>query len=64
MGTKRNGLSRAFIPSVHAAVDTFYAGVVQGLRPWPAAAPKLPAAVADEAAEVVEDLTRTAADRP
>jgi hypothetical protein len=62
MGTKRNGLNKAFIPSVHAAVDTFYANVVQGLRPWPASAPKLPAAVADEAAEVVEDLARTAAD--
>lgn len=58
MGAKRNGLSKAFIPSVHAAVDAFYAGVVQALRPWPAPAPKLPPAVADEAAEVVEDLVR------
>ncbi|WP_214402762.1 TerD family protein [Pseudonocardia lacus] len=64
MGTKRNGLSKAFIPSVHAAVDTFYAHVVQGLRPWPAVAPKLPTAVADEAAEVVEDLARSAAGQP
>jgi stress response protein SCP2 len=62
MGTKRNGLSKAFIPSVHAAVDTFYATVVQALRPWPAPAPKMPPAVADEAAEVVEDLARTSAD--
>jgi TerD domain-containing protein len=62
MGTKRNGLSKAFIPSVHAAVDTFYAGVVQGLRPWPAPAPKMPAAAVDEAAEVVEDLTHARVD--
>lgn len=61
MGAKRNGLSKAFIPSVHAAVDTFYATVVQSLRPWPAPAPKMPAAVAEEAAEVVEDLVRTGA---
>jgi hypothetical protein len=39
-------------------VDTFYATVVQGLRPWPAPAPKMPTAAVDEAAEVVEDLTR------
>jgi stress response protein SCP2 len=61
MGTKRNGLTKAFIPSVHAAVDTFYANVVQGLRPWAAPAPKLPPDAADEAAEVVDDLARTAA---
>ena len=64
MGTKRNGLSKAFIPSVHAAVDTFYAGIVQGLRPWPASAPKMPPAAAHEAAEAVEDLARSTPNEP
>ena len=51
MGTKRNGLSKAFVPSVNDAVDAFYARVVQGLRPAP---PKMPADVAAEAIDAVE----------
>jgi stress response protein SCP2 len=43
LGTKRNGIRKAFIPSVNDAVDAFYARVVQGLRPGP---PKLPTDVA------------------
>lgn len=46
LGTKRNGLRNGFIPSVNAAVDAFYAEVVQGLKP--SVAPKLPAEVAEE----------------
>lgn len=61
LGTKRNGLRKAFIPSVNASVDAFYAQVVQGLRPWPTTAPKLPADVAEEAAEVVDQMGDEAA---
>ena len=57
MGTKRNGLSKAFIPSVHAAVDTFHGSVAQGLREWVPPAPAMPEAVVDEAAERVDDLS-------
>jgi hypothetical protein len=59
LGTKRNGLRRAFIPSVNAAVDAFYAQVVQGLRPWPAIAPKMPAEVAEDAIEAVGAAERS-----
>lgn len=52
MGTKRNGLRNAFIPSVNAAVDAFYAEVVQSLKP--SVAPRLPADVAEEAIAAVE----------
>lgn len=52
LGTKRNGLRNGFIPSVNAAVDAFYAEVVQGLKP--SVAPKLPADVAEEAIAAVE----------
>ncbi len=51
MGTKRNGLSKAFILSVNDAVDAFYARVLQGLRP---PAPRMPADVAAEAIDAVE----------
>lgn len=52
LGTKRNGLRNGFIPSVNAAVDAFYAEVVQGLKP--SAAPRLPADAAEEAIAAVE----------
>lgn len=51
MGTRRNGRSRAFVPSVNDAVDAFYARVLQGLRPAP---PRMPADVAAEAIDAVE----------
>jgi stress response protein SCP2 len=51
MGTKRNGLSKAFVPSVIDAVDAFYARILQGLRP---PAPRMPADVAAEAIDAVE----------
>lgn len=57
LGTRRNGLRKAFIPSVNAAVDAFYSQVVQGLRPWPISAPKLPPEIAEEAAETVDQLS-------
>ena len=41
LGTKRNGLQGAFIPSVNVAVETFYAQVVQNLKPWTPTAPKM-----------------------
>ncbi len=52
MGTRRNGLKKAFIPSVNDAVDAFYARVVQGLRPSP---PKLPTEVAEDAISAVQN---------
>ncbi|HEY0816619.1 MAG TPA: hypothetical protein VGE11_25345, partial [Pseudonocardia sp.] len=51
MGTKRNGLTKAFIPSITDAVDAFYARVLQGLRPAP---PRMPSDVAAEAIDAVE----------
>lgn len=52
LGVKRSGLRNAFVPSVNAAVDAFYAEIVQGLRP--SAARRLPADVAEEAIAAVE----------
>ncbi len=51
MGTKRNGLRKAFVPSVNNAVEAFYARVVQGLRPTP---PKISAEVAADAIDAVD----------
>lgn len=42
LGTKRGTGRGSFIDSVLSAVDGFYEGVVQGLRPWTAKAPRLP----------------------
>ncbi|MCU1678961.1 MAG: stress protein, partial [Frankiales bacterium] len=56
LGTKRSGLRGAFIPSVNAAVDAFYAQVIQQLRPWPSTPAKLPASVAEEATETIDAL--------
>lgn len=56
LGTKRSGLRGAFIPSVNAAVDAFYAQVIQPLRPFPSAAAKLPVGVAEVAAETIDAL--------
>jgi stress response protein SCP2 len=51
MGTKRNGVRKAFVPSVNDAVEAFYARVVQGLRPAP---PRMPAEIAAEAIDAVD----------
>jgi stress response protein SCP2 len=51
MGTKRNGLRKAFVPSVNDAVEAFYARVVQNLRPTP---PKMPTEVAADAIDAVD----------
>ena len=51
MGTKRNGVRKAFVPSVNDAGEAFYARVVQGLRPTP---PKMPAETAAEAIDAVD----------
>lgn len=42
LGTKRSGIKGAFIPTVTSAVEVFYRGVVQPLRPWTPPAPALP----------------------
>ncbi len=51
MGTRRNGLRKAFVPSVNDAVEAFYARVVQSLRPSP---PKMPTEAAAEAIDAVD----------
>jgi len=50
MGPKRSGVKGAFVPSVLAAVESFYGTVVQSLQPWPIPTPKLPADIVSEAA--------------
>lgn len=42
LGTKRGRGRGTFIDSVLAAIDGFYAAIVQQLRPWAAKAPQLP----------------------
>ncbi|WP_273651711.1 TerD family protein [Cellulomonas fimi] len=54
MGTKRSGIRGAFVPSVTTAVEAFYSSVVQSLRPWQPAAPKLPEEVRAEAIDDVD----------
>jgi stress response protein SCP2 len=56
MGTKRNGVRKAFVPSVNDAVDAFYAQVVQVLKPTP---PRMPA---DIAADAIDAVQRAAVD--
>ncbi|MBN9107437.1 MAG: TerD family protein [Pseudonocardia sp.] len=51
MGTKRNGVRKAFVPSVNDAVEAFYARVVQGLKPSP---PRLPTDIAEDAIVAVD----------
>lgn len=56
LGQRRSGVRGAFVPTVVGSVETFYRGVVQGLRPWPSPAPKLPADTADDtAADTADD---------
>lgn len=54
MGTKRSGVRGAFVPSVTSAVEAFYSSVVQTLRAWQPAAPKLPEEVRSEAVEEID----------
>ena len=42
MGTKRSGAKGSFVSTVTAALDTFYADVVENIRPWTPPAPQLP----------------------
>lgn len=49
MGTKRSGVRGAFVLSVTSSVEAFYATVVQPLKPWVPAAPKLPEDVTTDA---------------
>lgn len=57
MGTKRSGVRGAFVPSITGATETFYADVVQPLRPWTPPAPRMSPA----AAEAAEEAQRAAA---
>lgn len=63
MGTKRGRGRGGFIDSVLDAIDTFYAEVVQDLKAWSAAPPKLRSEtdiVATEQEDVPEELVTTA----
>ena len=42
MGTRRSGAKGSFVSSVTQAVDSFYAEVVEKIRPWTPPAPQLP----------------------
>jgi hypothetical protein len=57
MGTKRGAGRGGFIDSVLAALDGFYAAVVQQLHPWAAKAPQLPKSGRAAAEEAGLDLS-------
>jgi len=52
MGTKRNGLRKAFVPSVNDAVEAFLRPRRAGLRPTPLKTP------AETAAEPIDAVDR------
>lgn len=59
MGTKRGGVTGSFIGETTNLLLSFYREVVQGLKPWSSAAPKLPARrdrsdIAEQPANVVD----------
>jgi len=63
MGSKRGRGRGSFIDSVLAAIDTFYAEVVQHLKAWAAAPPRLRSeadALATEEGQVAPALVSTA----
>ena len=60
MGSKRGRGRGCFIDSVLAAVDTFYAEVVQNLKPWAPAPPRLRPEVEAEQPAVAPELVSTA----
>lgn len=62
MGTKRSGVRGAFVPSVLSGFESFYGIVVQPLKPWVPAAPKLSEDVLSEATSEQADEMRAAAD--
>jgi hypothetical protein len=57
ISVKRGGASGGFVDSVLAAVDGFYGGVVQRVRPWAAKAPQLPKGGITAAEEAGIDVT-------
>lgn len=57
LGAKRGVGRGAFIDSVLAALDGFYGGVVQEMRPWAARAPQLPKGGRTAAEEAGLDVT-------
>lgn len=57
LGTKRGTGRGAFIDSVLSAIDGFYEGVVQPLRPWSPKAPQLPKSGKTAAEEAGIDTT-------
>lgn len=62
LGTKRGTGRGAFIDSVLSAIDGFYEGVVQPLRPWSPKAPQLPRSGKSAAEEAGIDTTPPPAD--
>jgi hypothetical protein len=60
LGTKRSGAKGSFVSTVTAALDSFYADVVENVRPWTPPAPQLPASdVPTPLPEVVTDSDET-----
>jgi hypothetical protein len=57
MGAKRSAGRGGFIDSVLAAIDGFYAAVVEQLQPWAPKAPKLPKSGRTAAEEAGIDIT-------
>jgi hypothetical protein len=62
MGAKRSAGRGGFIDSVLAAIDGFYAAVVEQLQPWAPKAPKLPKSGRTAAEEAGIDITPPAGD--
>jgi stress response protein SCP2 len=59
MGTKRSGARGSFVSSVTSALETFYADVVENLRPWTPPAPQLPDAGSASVEPAVAELLTT-----
>ena len=58
LGTKRYGAKGSFVSTVIAALDAFYADVVENIRPWTRPAPQL---LPPESIQLVAaDILRTA----
>jgi hypothetical protein len=64
MGQKRDASRGSFVDSVSTAAEGFYAGVLQNLRAWKAAPPKLKKAATTETDEVADAIDRIVSSGP
>lgn len=58
MGTKRSGARGSFVSTVTSALDTFYADVVENVRPWTPPAPQLPAEDSSPMTSALKSITQ------